>query len=610
MRGHKAMWGAWVAAMLLLGACGDDEPAPQPSGNTDAGVTVDAGTTDAGTQFAAPTVSFTWPTEGAQVETFPVQAQAVVHAEGGLATLTATHNSGAATDIPVTAGQTEQPVTVSVDPVAGENTVVLRAVDKAGQAAEAALHFTYAAPTVDTQAPTLTLTSPTEGRDFTVYQVRVTGRATDNVAVTGLTWQLNGGAEAAVTVTPDTDGTFSFALTPGRGDNTLVLRARDEAGNTTEQQAHFRFGRWVSGGGSHSALVRDGKVYVWGNNNLGQLGVGQPGPELGYSPSPLALTGLPTVGAVAFGQNSSLVVGTDGTVWTWGDNKNAQLGLGVPGSGTQDTATRWAPERVPSLTDAVTAVRGYTHVLVLAEDRTVWAFGANNAGQLGDDSTKSASDVPVKVVGLTDVVQVAAGSEHSAALRADGTVWTWGRNSSGNLGLGTKDSDSHARPAQVPGLTDVVDIAAGKDHTLALRANGSVVAWGLGLNGQLGQGLSGADGTSAVPVAVLNLTNATAVAANGTISFALRADGTVVGWGQNSTGSLGTGDKVSLSSPSTPVVGLTKVTTFGVGALHAVSIRSDGSIFGWGWNFKGSVGGGPAAKESWAYSEPLQVTLP
>ncbi|MHA7634095.1 RCC1 domain-containing protein [Corallococcus sp. M7] len=597
--------------MLLLGACGDDDPAPQPSGNTDAGVTVDAGTQpDAGTQAAAPTVSFTSPSEGARVEASPVQVQAVVHAEGGLAALTATHNGGTATDVAVTTGQTEQAVTVPVEPVAGENTVVLRAVDAAGQATEATLRFTYVASTVDMQAPTLALTSPTEGQDLTVYQVRVTGRATDNVGVTSLTWRLNGGAEEVITVTPGSDGAFAFTLTPGRGDNTLVLRARDEAGNATEQQAHFRFGRWVSGGGSHSALVRDGKVYVWGNNNLGQLGVGQPGPELGYSPSPLLLTGLPTVGAVAFGQNSSLVVGTDGTVWTWGDNKNAQLGLGVPGSETQDTATRWAPERVPSLTNAVTAVRGYTHVLVLAEDRTVWAFGANNAGQLGDGSTKAASDVPVKVVELTDVVQVAAGSEHSVALRADGTVWTWGRNSSGNLGLGTQDSDPHARPARVPGLTDVVDIAAGKDHTLALRANGSVVAWGLGLNGQLGQGLSGADGTSAVPVAVLNLTNATAVVANGTISFALRADGTVVGWGQNSTGSLGTGDKVSLTSPSTPVVGLTKVTTFGSGALHAVSIRSDGSIYGWGWNFKGSVGGGPAAKESWAYSEPIQVTLP
>ncbi|WP_304988682.1 MULTISPECIES: di-heme oxidoredictase family protein [Corallococcus] len=194
-----------MATLLLLGACGDDDPTPQPSGNTNAGVTVDAGTdagtqTDAGPQAAAPTVSFTSPTEGAQVEAFPVQVQAVVRAEGGLATLAVTPNSGTATNVPVTQGQTEQSVTVPVEPVAGGNTVVLRAVDAAGQATEATLHFTYVAPTVDTQAPTLALTSPTEGQDLTVYQVSVTGRATDNVAVTGLTWQLNGGAEESATV--------------------------------------------------------------------------------------------------------------------------------------------------------------------------------------------------------------------------------------------------------------------------------------------------------------------------------------------------------------------------------------------------------------------------
>ncbi|RKH27247.1 chromosome condensation regulator RCC1 [Corallococcus praedator] len=609
MRGHKAMWEAGLlAAAMLLGACGDD-PVPLPPDNTDAGVTLDAGTgtdagTDAGTQVAAPTVSFTSPTEGAQVEQAQVQVEAVVRAEGGIALLTVKHNGGPVTDRTPLNGPKEQVLTVPVEAVVGENTVTLHVEDEAGQSNDATLHFTYG----DVRAPTVALTSPTEGQDLTVYQVRVTGRATDNFGVKDFTAQLNGGTEQPESVS--TDGAFTFVLTPARGDNTLVLRARDASGNATEKKVHFRFGRWVTGGGSHSALLRDGKVYVWGNNNLGQLGLGQPGPSAGSTPSPLLLAELPPVGAVAFGQNSSLAVGLDGTVWTWGDNKNAQLGLGVPGSGALDVTTRWAPARVPSLTNAVTAVRGYTHALVLANDNTVWAFGSNGAGQLGDDTTKTASDVPVKVVDLTDVIQVAAGSEHSVALRADGTVWTWGRNSSGNLGLGTTDSGPHARPAQVPGLTDVVEISAGKDHTLALRANGAVVSWGLGVSGQLGQGQSGDDGNSAVPVAVLDLTNATSVAANGNVSFALRADGTVVGWGQNANGTLGTGDKVTRTSPSTAVVGLTDVTTLGVGALHAISVRRDGSIFGWGWNVKGCLGGGPAAKDPWAYSEPLQVTLP
>ncbi|RKH36926.1 RCC1 domain-containing protein, partial [Corallococcus llansteffanensis] len=589
-----------------LGACGDD-PAPLPPGGSDAGATADAGT-DAGTQVAAPTVTFTSPEEGARVEQFPVQVQAVVRAAGGLLGVSAQHNGEAGPRFIVARGQTEFTVAVAVNAGVGENAFTLRAEDVAGQVTESTLRFTYVAPAVDTQPPSLVLTWPSEGQDLTVYQLHVAGQATDNLGVTALTSQLNDGPEQPGSLSPN--GAFRFTLTPGRGDNTLVLRARDAAGNTTEQSLHFRFGRWATGGGSHSALLRDGKVYVWGNNNLGQLGLGQPGPEAGHSPSPLLLTALPEVSAVAFGQNSSLAVGQDGTVWTWGDNKNAQLGLGVPGASTLDVTTRWSPERVPSLTDAVTAARGFQHALVLTGDRTVWAFGSNGSGQLGDDTAKPASDVPVKVVGLTDVIQVAAGSEHSVALRADGTVWTWGRNSSGNLGLGTTDSDPHARPTQVPGLTDVVDIAAGKDHTLALRADGTVVAWGLGASGQLGHGQSGSEGSSAVPVAVRELTNATSVAANGTVSFALRADGTVIGWGQNANGTLGTGDKVTRAAPSTAVVGLTDVTTLGVGALHAVGVRRDGAVFGWGWNFKGCVGGGAAAKDPWAYSEPLQVTLP
>ena len=169
---------------------------------------------------------------------------------------------------------------------------------------------------------------------------------------------------------------------------------------------------------------------------------------------------------------------------------------------------------------------GASHTLLLRGDGTVWAWGANGSGQLGDGSTSS-SQVPQQVAGLRGVKAVVASGDHSLALRgADGSVWAWGANGVGQLGDGT--TVARRLPVQVMGLEGVVALASGSGHVLALTSGRTVLAWGLNSEGQLGDGSTL---PSSTPRLVPGLDDVVAVAAGEHLSLALRADGTVWAWG-------------------------------------------------------------------------------
>src|SRR5579884_2980960 len=173
------------------------------------------------------------------------------------------------------------------------------------------------------------------------------------------------------------------------------------------------------------------------------------------------------------------------------------------------------------------------------------------------------SATPLLVNGLSGVVAMAAGGQHSLALKSDGTVWAWGYNYYGQLGTGNTGSPSMSSPAQVSGLSGVIAIAAGQYHSLALKADGTVWAWGSNNDDQLGTTASGSCYTyssgpcSATPVQV-PITNVVAIAAGQYHNLALRSDGTVWAWGYNSDGELGTGNAGSPSATPARVLGLTK----------------------------------------------------
>ncbi|MFE8605203.1 RCC1 domain-containing protein [Archangium violaceum] len=466
---------------------------------------------------------------------------------------------------------------------------------------------------VDLTPPAVLLSSPHEARRLGTYQqVRLEGTAGDDTGVARLSWRLNDG-ESQVLESTEVEGgrAFSLEVMPRPGANTVVVRAEDAVGHVAESSVSFHFGSLVSAGGLHGGAVHGGRLYTWGQNTQGQLGQG----DTTARTTPMVVD-LSRVASIAFNSNSSLAVREDGTVWTWGANASGQLGLGTPPvegqTRTPDTVARNRPTQVPGLTDAVSGALGFSHSLVLKADGTVVAFGKNNNGQLGDGTTTD-RDYPVPVRGLTDVVKLAGGSQQSVALTRDGSVWVWGNNNFGNLGQGTEDSEAHAEPARVPGLSSVVDIASGRDHVLALHADGTVSAWGLNASGQVGNGESGSGSEVRAPVKVVGLSDVVAVAANSNFGLALKADGKLWGFGQNFNGQLGNGlsgsENQAHPRADTAVVGLSELRDVAAGSTFGFGLRRDGQLFGWGWNSNGSLGNNEL-QNNWSFPEPVKVKLP
>jgi len=333
----------------------------------------------------------------------------------------------------------------------------------------------------------------------------------------------------------------------------------------------------VSGGVRHSLSVKpDGTVWAWGANSSGQLGDG----TIATRTQPVQAPGLSAMKSVAAGYQHSLALGTNGKVWAWGSNGFGQLGEATT------TTRRLIPTQVAGVGDGVDMAAGLYHSLVLRADGTVWAWGANSYGQLGDNSTSTrVAPTQVGVGTLPVTMALAAGAYHSLALSADGTVWTWGSNSYGQLGESTTTT-RRSVPVQVPGLTGVVAISAGYYHSLALRVDGSVWAWGENLNGQLG------DGTTtrrSVPAQVPGLSGVVALGGGGLHSLALGTDGAVWVWGSNTEGQLGNTTRthtltpVRLQAPS-------DVVALDGGDMHSLAQRADGTLWAWGDNGYGQVG--------------------
>ena len=342
-------------------------------------------------------------------------------------------------------------------------------------------------------------------------------------------------------------------------------------------------GSQIAAGVSFSlAVPADNSVWAWGYNGYGQLGIG----NTTQMSAPQTVTGMGPAAAMAGGTSHTLALALDGTVWAWGANNNGQLGDGT-------TTQRTSPVQVSGLAGVIAIAAGNSHSLAIKSDGTVWAWGLNGDGQLGDGTTTQRT-TPVMVSSLSGTfVAVAGGAFHSLALRADGTVWSWGRNSNGQLGDGTTTTP-RTTPVQVSSLSSISAIAAGAYHSLALKSDATLWAWGYNLNGQLG------DGTTTqrtAPVAVGALSGTTAIAAGDSFSAAIGPDSTVRSWGLNSDGQLGDGTTTQRTTP-VGTAGLSAVIALAAGGAHALAVTSDGSVWAWGNNANGEVGDGTVADRS------------
>jgi alpha-tubulin suppressor-like RCC1 family protein len=270
------------------------------------------------------------------------------------------------------------------------------------------------------------------------------------------------------------------------------------------------------GAGHYSsfAVKTDGSVWGWGQNSTGQIGTGTTATQVRTPTEIQGLDGIPIV-RVAAGRNHVIALTAGGTLYAWGSNADGQLGDGtLTGSAT--------PVQVHSLTDVVSIFAGRDHSVAVRSDGTVWTWGFNRNGELGDGTTRMRK-LPVQVMrkngsALADIVAVSAGANHSLALRSDGTVWAWGKNNFGQLGDGT--FTTRLRAVKVASLTDVQQIAGARQNSIAVTTAGDVYTWGENVYGQLGDGTVSSSGRN-TPGEVPNLSNVSMVGAGRDFGIAI-----------------------------------------------------------------------------------------
>ncbi len=353
-----------------------------------------------------------------------------------------------------------------------------------------------------------------------------------------------------------------------------------------------------------SAATVPGDVWTWGLD-LRRFGERTPygtrgtGPQLLTTPDEVVK--LDKVIAIAAGFDHALALKADGTVWGWGNDDFGQIGNGTSGNRVSPV-----PEKAQYLSGVTAIAAGHGNSLALKSDGTLWIWGSESPGDPRYMPSVGKA-IPVPLTGLDSVTKIAAsvGGSQSLALKSDGTVWIWGGEPRSLV--------------QVAGLGGVTDVAAGLSHKLALRSDGTVWAWGYNTFGQLGN-LATADSESTVPVQVKDLTRVTAVAAGTWHSLALTSEGRVWAWGANGSGQLGNGLRQDMTIP-VEVMGLTAVVAIagGGGRLgeerglgdrvsgHSLALKADGTVWAWGGGSMGEIGNGASGDGTYS-AVPVQVS--
>ncbi|MCL5023752.1 MAG: RCC1 repeat-containing protein, partial [Nitrospirae bacterium] len=411
-----------------------------------------------------------------------------------------------------------------------------------------------------------------------------------------ITWTSAGTPGANVKIELYKGGVFSSSIiastaTAG-GSYNWAIPADQASGSDYTVKITSTTNGTVSDTSDSNFTIFLGSAWTWGDNSFGQLGDG----TYNSSNIPVQVDGLTGGIAIAGGWDHTAVVKSDGTVVTWGDNTYGQLGNGT----TTDSTT---PVQVSGLNNAVAVAVGDFHTAAVTSGGTVVAWGLNNYGQLGNGTT-TGSTTPVQASGLVNIVAVSAGMYHTAALKVDGTVWIWGRNNKGQLGNGTT-TDSNI-PVQVSGFTGVEKIAAGQNYTVALKSDGTVWSWGYNADGQLGNGTH-TDSNIPVQVTVAEnvpLENVIGIAAGVYHTVAVKSDGTVWTWGNNLYGQLGNGTYDNSAVP-VQVSSLNAAVAVAAGQDHSAALKNDGTVMTWGDNTFGQLGDGT---DVWDSNVPVSVS--
>ena len=370
-------------------------------------------------------------------------------------------------------------------------------------------------------------------------------------------------------------------------------------------EAQPNFATSISASYSHSCAVSDeGKVFCWGDNDHGKLGIGKSEIELEYSAVPLEVEGIADAAAVATGENHTCALHQSGTVSCWGSDRDDQIGI-------PDSAASVVPVQIEGIKDAVWIATGNGHTCAVHQDGTISCWGYNRVGALGNrqayEGENLSTPTPVRVEGITDATAVTASSSYTCALHRAGTISCWGNNSDGQLGSGQtgEELEESAVPVQVADITDAIAIASSQWHSCALHRAGTISCWGNNWRAPLGNGQNSEElEESAVPVQVADITDAIAIATGKRHSCALREDGTIACWGGDEgfglfgetsefqdTGQLGT------FPVPVQVTDITDAVAIATGEDYSCALHQNGEISCWGYNLWGRLGNGQSGAE-------------
>ena len=537
---------------------------------------------------------------------------------------------------------------------------------------------------IDGTPPLLTPDSNFTSGYSATAAVFVSGQVQDSSSgIKSLTYKRNDGSTQPLSV--DSDGNFDDRILLGLGENKVTLEATDNADNIMRLTKTIYVGDTIAAGGSHTAAIRDIKIndgkinssqlYGWGRNNFAQTGLNYTSTladSMGHPETPMLINSAPkNLVSIKFNQNHSLAIAQDGRVYSWGEDKTGQLGRGDNGRvdcTKSKNDCRLDIGVITGIENAVMIAAGYSHNLVLTEDNSVWAFGANGQGQLGNAQiTASHSSTPVKVDfsaanGIGHIIQVVASSSSSYALDDKGQVWGWGSDTYANLGRGqacnkannctninptpilidvlaTKQqtstvdinpSDTGSTTANLTTVEKVTQLAAGKDHVLALTNKESVYGWGLNASSQIGYNGIGFKNTENAWASTITTPtklpwfagkDVRRVYTNGNASYVLLDNGKVYPWGMfGETNGAGKTIYNDLNEPTDTLTSLTNIDNMAMGTMHLIAQEKpdnqdnsrrfeNGHLFTWGWSFEGSLGSKDAT-HIWMYNIPMPVNLP